>query len=249
MSRSCLFFIIPLIRSVILPWIRSVILSEGGALAVGVEGPAFAVAVACSPKTGHKKIGRAPSIAALRDGWDVRTFPAGFCLTSAFVRLRANGFHHCGSMAGMTASHRRLSLLLAIISVGELSAVGQVVCTPKNSCSCNDEIVRPNLQVNEPNTAIHLNLHDASGAPFAHNKIILAAYEQGKVGAFREIAETSDQGIANFTVPSTGDYRLLVLPARLWNQPSIRCESKACAWSGILQAEGTDQPYSVCPPK
>jgi len=151
-------------------------------------------------------------------------------------------------MAGMIVVPR-IFLLLVAFSIGGKAASGQVVCIPKKSCSCNDEIVHPNLRVNKRNTAIHLILHDESGAVLAHNKIILATYEQGKVGAFREVAETSDQGIADFTISSPGEYRLLIQPARVWKQPSITCDSVACAWSGALPVEGTDQPYGVCPPK
>ena len=113
---------------------------------------------------------------------------------------------------------------------------------------CNEEAVRPNLELREPQHVFG-ELKDESGAPFSKSPVVLRKLDaNGKFAAYRTV-NTSKDGRYDLGTVDAGRYRFLPAPNRGFKQPeNVRCgEGQDCEVKLVIQVSPTDQEFVGCP--
>jgi len=136
---------------------------------------------------------------------------------------------------------------IALIAVLVTTSLAQVVVEPWQ-VSCNEERVRPNIDVTVQQHVFG-ELRDPTGAAFQDSRVILR--KQGGKGKFADYRTVISDKKGRFDLGSVepGKYRFLPAPNRGWKQPKeVTCGgSPHCEIRLTLELNPTDQPFAGCP--
>lgn len=149
-----------------------------------------------------------------------------------------------------------LSLVLASLLLP--AGLGcQLVCGPRQNCSCGKEKVSPNLTVSNP-VRLTGALYDPTGAPIQFEKTIIQV-RNAKNEEVLFSTELDNKGRFDLGIVPAGRFRLIPiwkkdkevarLPGFDQPKPSSCSGEKECDLRTVLSLHGTDQLFEFCPPK
>lgn len=137
----------------------------------------------------------------------------------------------------------RLSFLLCFPLVLQVVSLNQ-----QSKGNCN-ETVRPNLVLRRE-SSVAGRIMDKEGSPLKGSRVELRRYISQAHQPTIKTVQTNGDGAFDLGKISQGRYRLLPSPTRAFRQPDkLQCTKKECQLSMVLEANPTDQPYSICPVK